>query len=272
MRRLALVPCAAMVLALAPGCAQNPYALKAQLATQSQQQLALQERNKELARRTEALDQDNLELQTLLSQTQQRGQVLQDELAAVREQLSGTVGQLARLRDELDTTEEQARTRAASTRRNGASISTNNSLADQLPTIDLPDVETRVDGDVIRIELPAARLFSSGGATLAPDAGRMIETVADELARAFPNHIIGIEGHTDSDPVRSSRFASNHQLSVARAMAVYDYLASRSRLQPGQLFVVGHGANHPVVSNATPAGKERNRRVELVVYPESLGG
>ena len=36
-------------------------------------------------------------------------------------------------------------------------------------------------------------------------------------------------------------------------------------------FVVGHGSNHPVVSNATPAGKERNRRVELVVYPEQVG-
>jgi outer membrane protein OmpA-like peptidoglycan-associated protein len=53
-------------------------------------------------------------------------------------------------------------------------------------------------------------------------------------------------------------------------MAVYDYLATHSHLKPQQLFVVGHGANHPVVSNGTPAGKERNRRVELVVYPEKM--
>ena len=51
-------------------------------------------------------------------------------------------------------------------------------------------------------------------------------------------------------------------------MALYDYLATRTRLKPQQLFVVGHGANHPVVSNGTPAGKDRNRRVELVIYPE----
>ena len=49
---------------------------------------------------------------------------------------------------------------------------------------------------------------------------------------------------------------------------MYDYLSLRSRLRPNQMFVVGHGPNHPVVSNGTAAGKERNRRVELVIYPE----
>ncbi len=51
-------------------------------------------------------------------------------------------------------------------------------------------------------------------------------------------------------------------------MAVYEVLTGSMRLRAEQLFVVGHGSNHPVVSNATPEGKQRNRRVELVVYPE----
>ena len=51
-------------------------------------------------------------------------------------------------------------------------------------------------------------------------------------------------------------------------MTVYDVLVSRTRLQPNQLFVIGHGPNRPVVSNATPDGKQRNRRIELVIYPE----
>ena len=53
-------------------------------------------------------------------------------------------------------------------------------------------------------------------------------------------------------------------------MTVYDYLTQRGLFRAEQLFVGGFGANHPVVSNATPAGKERNRRVELVVYPEQV--
>jgi outer membrane protein OmpA-like peptidoglycan-associated protein len=51
---------------------------------------------------------------------------------------------------------------------------------------------------------------------------------------------------------------------------VFDYLAARTRLKAQQLFVVGHGGNHPVVSNGTAAGKARNRRIELAVYPERV--
>ena len=51
-------------------------------------------------------------------------------------------------------------------------------------------------------------------------------------------------------------------------MSVYDVLVNSTRLQANQLFVTGHGSNHPIVSNATAAGKQRNRRVELVVYPD----
>ena len=115
-------------------------------------------------------------------------------------------------------------------------------------------------------------MFEAGNARLLPQASSFIDQVATEVARAYPYQIIGVEGHTDSDPIASGKWASNHQLSVARAMAVYDYLVGRGRLFPGQLFVVGHGANHPVVSNGTAAGKERNRRVELVIYPERVPG
>ena len=80
--------------------------------------------------------------------------------------------------------------------------------------------------------------------------------------------MIGIEGHTDTDPIRTAQFPSNHHLSVSRAMIVYDHLSRRFSIPEKQLFVVGHGPNHPVVSNASAAGKSRNRRVEVVIYPE----
>jgi len=57
---------------------------------------------------------------------------------------------------------------------------------------------------------------------------------------------------------------------VAQAMAVYDMLTRGGGMPPRQLFVVGHGGSHPLVSNATDAGRARNRRVELVIYPETM--
>ncbi len=92
--------------------------------------------------------------------------------------------------------------------------------------------------------------------------------MAAEIARSYPDQIIGVEGHTDNDPMAGPQWRNNHELSIARAMSVYDVLVNRTRLQGNQLFVVGHGSNHPIVSNATLEGKQRNRRVELVVYPD----
>ena len=89
-----------------------------------------------------------------------------------------------------------------------------------------------------------------------------------EIVRVYPDQLIGVEGHTDVDTVRSAGFADNQQLSAARALAVYQLLTTQGRLPQSQLFTVGHAGNHPVVSNATPSGKERNNRVELVIYPE----
>ncbi|MGD9721577.1 MAG: OmpA family protein [Pirellulales bacterium] len=265
-----------LVLLLLPvltGCANNPYALQKQNQTLQQQQLALQQRNNELQARASALDRDNQELGTLLAQARQQSKLTEDQLTAVRDQLSGVGQQLSQLRDEKHLVDKQAEALVASTRRRaGATITANNSLARTMPTINIPGVEVRPDGDVMRIELPAARLFQPGSGTLQPVAGTLIDTVCLEIARAYPEQTVGVEGHTDNDFLRTPQGYDSQQLSVAQATAVYQYIISRGQIPAGRLFIVGHGANHPVVSNATAAGKARNSRVELVVYPEKAGG
>ena len=99
----------------------------------------------------------------------------------------------------------------------------------------------------------------------------LIATAAAELVRSYPNQILGVEGHTDNSPLANAQWRNNHQLSIGRAVAVYDVLVTQNRIPPSQLFMVGHGSNHPLYSNATPAGRQRNNRVELVVYPDRAG-
>lgn len=272
MRRAAAIV-ASLALLAGSGCAQNAYTLQGQVQTLEQERTSLAQRNQELQARALSLDKDNQELETLLAQSRQQSRVLEDQVAALREQLSGTTAQLARLKTEREEASRRVETLEASAKRRvGATITANNSLEAQLPSLRVPGADIRADGDVIRVELPGGQLFDSGGARLMPQAGSVLDTLIRELERAYPQQMIGIEGHTDSDPIAGNRWQSNHQLSVARALAVYDYVAARSRLSPEQLFVVGHGANHPVASNGTPAGKERNRRVEVVVYPERAPG
>jgi flagellar motor protein MotB len=251
------------------GCANNPYALQKQNQTLQQQQVALQQRNNELQTRASALDRDNQELGTLLAQARQQSKVTEDQLNALRDQLTGLTQQMAMLRDEKQLSEKQIEALTASTRRRAAAtITANNSLHGSLPAVNIPGVEVRLDGDVVRIELPAARLFQPGSAALQPMAGPLIDTVAMEIARSYPEQTIGVEGHTDNDFIRTPQGYDNQQLSVAQATAVYQYLIARGQIPPSRVFIVGHGATHPVASNATAAGKARNARVELVVYPE----
>ncbi len=261
------------------GCAQNPYGMQTQAnSLQQQQQTALAQQSQQLQSRASTLDQDNQELETLLAQSRQQNKLLQDQLAVMRDQLTSTTQQLTstsqqlgQVRTEKSTIEQKAQASLASTpRRAGASISANSSLGRDLPVFNIPGVEVRQDGDVVRIELPAEKMFDASAARLRMESTPMIDQVAGELERAYPGHFIGIEGHTDTDPPANTQWLSNHQLSLARAQAVFEYLVARSRLKPNSLFVVAHGGNHPVVSNATTAGKLRNRRVELAIYPDTV--
>lgn len=264
-RRVIVWSCWPLLLA---GCANNPYT-QYQTAQLQQQQAQLAQAQRDIQLRAQNLDRDNQELETLLAQRNQENQLLQDQLGAMREQLGSINTQLGQIRDEKQAIESKAQTMLAS-RRNGATITANSSLRLALPTLALPGVEVREDRDVIRIEIPATRLFQPNTAQLAPSAGQLLDAVCTELARAYPNQVIGIEGHTDNDPAQGQAWLNMHQLSVTQAGSVYEYVVGRTRLRPSQLFVAGFGPNHALVSNATSAGRDRNRRVEFVVYPDTV--
>ena len=266
-RRQIVVLLAALVVG---GCQQNP-ATTAQAPPSpfQQQQLAMLQRQQELQSRTSTLDLDNQDLQTKLAQSQQQLRLVQDDLTTTKLQLRSAADQLAQSRESQQSAQQQAEALAASVKkRTTTTISANNSLERNLPQLNIPGIEVRQDGDVVRVELPTDRLFNTGTAQLRQDGIPLLDTVAAELERVYPNQIVGVEGHTDSDPPQQGMWVTNHQLSIARAGAVFDNLSTRGRMRPQQLFIVGHGSNHPVVSNATAQGKARNRRVELVVYPE----
>ncbi|MGE0609651.1 MAG: OmpA family protein [Pirellulales bacterium] len=257
----------AAALALA-GCSQNPYVLQQQISSLQQQQTTLAQQSRELQSRNASLDKDNQELESLLAQERQAHKIADDQRQAMQDQLAAATSQIERLSERYASTEKKAEAIAASTRRRaGASITANNSTLDSLPGLQLPNVQTRRDGDVIRITIPAAKLFAEGSTTLLGSAGGTLDAVAAEVAHVYPEQFIGVEGHTDSSAAPAGR-ASHQQFTSARAAAVMEFLASRGKLRPNQLFVTGHGANHPIASNATPAGREQNRRIELVIYPE----
>ena len=89
-----------------------------------------------------------------------------------------------------------------------------------------------------------------------------------ETLGKYPNREILIEGHTDNIPISKNyrwKYASNWELSAARALAVLHYLESKNAIQPGRLSAVAMGEHRPVASNRDASGRAKNRRVEIVV-------
>jgi flagellar motor protein MotB len=236
-----------------------------------QQQQALAQQTQQFQQRAADLDRDNQELQSLLAQSRQQTQLLEDQLRATQGQLQDTAGRLASVQADNDQLRSRTTALAASMQtRSSAEIRANNSLLRSLSIANMPGVSVRQDGDVIRIELPGDTLFNPGTAQLKYQADALLRSVAADLTQNYPRQLIGIEGHTDTSPPTSPQFPTDQHLSVARAMAVYDALTRTGGMPPQQLFVVGHGGKHPIVSNATDAGRARNRRIEVVVYPETM--
>lgn len=117
------------------------------------------------------------------------------------------------------------------------------------------------------VEVPEAGAFDVGQAELSGDAARMLGRVA-EVLRTLPN-AVRIEGHTDDTPIRTSRFASNWELSTARATRVVEFLIREGGLPAGRLSAAGYAEFRPRAANTTADGRTRNRRVDLVLLNDA---
>jgi len=112
-------------------------------------------------------------------------------------------------------------------------------------------------------------LFNSGKAELIDDSLAKLSKVATVLKTTVSDLNVGIEGHTDNVPIRHSGWKSNWELSTTRALSVLHYLQDEEKIKPKRLSATGYGEFQPVTSNITKAGKQKNRRVEIVILPKT---
>jgi len=85
------------------------------------------------------------------------------------------------------------------------------------------------------------------------------------LAVMLPKGPLRIEGHTDNVPIHTAQFATNWELSTARATAIARLLLDRGPIDPANLSAAGYAQYHPVASNDTPEGRAQNRRVDIIL-------
>ena len=113
-------------------------------------------------------------------------------------------------------------------------------------------------------------LFESGSAALSPEAAAELSNVAATLRAQYPGRTIRVEGYTDSNPIGpalAQRFPTNWELSAARAAVVARELQALG-FDPARMEVVGLGEYQPLATNATPEGRQQNRRVRIAALSD----
>ena len=117
----------------------------------------------------------------------------------------------------------------------------------------------------ITVTLPNAILFDSGKAELKRATSRELDHIRSVLRDKYPDKQVDVVGHTDTDPIKKSKWKDNWELSAQRALSVLRYLVKRGILKD-TIQAVGRGESQPIASNSTTSGKAKNRRVEIVVH------
>ncbi len=184
------------------------------------------------------IDQLTLDKQDLEGQLQQSRSQLDEQQASLtkcQDKLASMQGRESSLRREL----EKAR-----------------KLAERLPS------GWTVKKGMAMTSLADAVLFDSGKAKLKRSAAGKLDEVIRQIRAKFRGKDVYIMGHTDSDPIRKSKWKDNLELSLHRAAAVARYMNTHG-LNPRQVIVAGVGKYRPIASNKTRAGKAKNRRVEF---------
>ena len=117
------------------------------------------------------------------------------------------------------------------------------------------------------ITFVAEVLFNSGKADLRSDSLAKLDKVSGVIQSVVPDLNIGIEGHTDDQPIKFSSWKSNWELSSARALSVLHFLVGKG-VAPEKLAAIGYGEFRPVAPNDSKESMQKNRRVEIVILPK----
>lgn len=163
----------------------------------------------------------------------------------------------------LPTAFEVSRANLASTQARIQKVADHETMLHRLPA-DSITLRPAVEGLVV--SLREAGFFASGSAEIRPSSLDALQV----LAAALPHQAMRVEGHTDNVPIHTVQFATNWELSTARAATITRLLLDAGSAEPTGISAAGYAEYHPIATNATESGRAKNRRVDIVLLkPET---
>ncbi|AEI62819.1 OmpA/MotB family protein [Corallococcus macrosporus] len=215
---------------------------------------------KELEGKIAALEQEKEALNTRLATAESRltanaaeRRALEEknaQLAALNEELARNTKKLAQAKEELEKRSSEYENLAQSLKQE---------ISDG--KIELSELKGKMT-----VQLKDKILFASGSARVGKEGDEALKKIADAL-KTVQGKIIRVEGHTDDVPTGGGQFASNWELSLARAMAVVRSLQDAG-VDPTFLSAAGYGQYQPIAANDSAENRSLNRRIEIVLAPK----
>jgi chemotaxis protein MotB len=204
------------------------------------------------------------------TQHQQEMEALQSELAQTRHELTDVSASNLTNASMIGTLTNQI---AALQKQKEQAVQSSKSLESEMRSeLESKDVTISKLQGKLTVNILDRVMFDSGEAVLKPDGEAVMQKIAGIL-KEHPQLTIHVVGHTDNVPIRSnaqSKFASNWELSTARALAAVHFLTERAGVDPHRVGAVGYGEFRPVADNSTPEGRAKNRRIAITILPDEF--
>ena len=142
-----------------------------------------------------------------------------------------------------------------------------NNLTRSLSKEDMKDVDVQVMKGVVYISLSDNMLYKSGSYQISSAADATLSKIA-KIIMDYPDYDVLIEGNTDNVPISQTNIRNNWDLSCLRASSVVQALQTKFGVDPKRLTAAGRGEFNPVADNSSAAGKNKNRRTQIIITPK----
>ena len=236
---------------------------------------SLMARNSELTREGEAcksnLDKATVTISSLQDQINQERQHVKSLQSALDKCLT-TAGQgnvnVSKLVDEINMSNKYIQELIASkSKSDSLNMVLTNNLTRSLSREEMQDVDVKVLKGAVYISLSDNMLYKSGSYEISDKAGSTLAKIA-KIISDYKDYDVLIEGNTDNDAISRPNIRNNWDLSALRASSVVQALQNNYGTDPKRLTAGGRGEYNPVASNATPDGKIKNRRTQIIITPK----
>ncbi|MFL5345668.1 MAG: OmpA family protein [Hyalangium sp.] len=230
---------------------------------------------RELQARAATAEAEALKAHERTKAVEQEQKALAEKLASLdseRSQLSNRLSQLSTERDQLSTERDQLSQAVQEKEAELARLKATYQNLEEKMKAEIADGEIRLSQAEgrIQVDLVDKILFDSGEASLTEHGAGVLARLGAVLV-GVEGRTIQVSGHTDDSPPSqrlAATFPTNWELSVARAVNVVRFLQEKANVPARRLVAAGYGETHPVASNATPKGRARNRRIEILLIPD----